>query len=212
MCFELENYQLSLKGKPLFKTFSLSVKAGQVGVLSGSSGAGKSTVLSDILGACPAVFQRTGAVRLNGNDLTDLAVEKRHVGILFQDDLLFPHLNVFENLVFGLPANFSKKEKSERIRQALNKAGLGGFENRDVATLSGGQRSRISLLRTLLSQPKLILLDEPFSKLDQNLREQFRTWVFSELKEQNIPVVLVTHDANDIPDGSVVVKLENKDA
>ncbi|MFT5008416.1 MAG: putative thiamine transport system ATP-binding protein, partial [Granulosicoccus sp.] len=153
-----------------------------------------------------------GEILLNGNSLRTVPIERRQVGILFQDDLLFPHLNVFENLLFGLPAHFSRDEKTARIQDALSESGLGSYALRDIATLSGGQRARISLLRTLLSEPKLMLLDEPFSKLDRTLRGQFRAWVFEQLGHQHIPVVLVTHDPEDIPDGSRIVDLEAPDA
>jgi len=208
MCFELINFQIKLNNKPLFKPFSLNIKAGQIGAITGPSGSGKSTILSDILGILTANFSRSGSILLNGKKMTDLPTEQRQIGIFFQDDLLFPHLNVFENLVFGLPAALSKKQKSQSISEALTHAGLQGFEKRDIATLSGGQRARISLLRTLLSEPKLILLDEPFSKLDEELRDQFRNWVFNQIQQQNIPAVLVTHDIRDIPASAVKTELE----
>lgn len=208
MCFELTNFQIQLNKEPLFEPFSLHVKAGQIGAITGPSGSGKSTILSDILGVLAAGFSRTGYIKLNDKEITGLPTEQRHIGIFFQDDLLFPHLNVFENLVFGLPAKLSRRAKTEKISEALAHAGLEGFEKRDIATLSGGQRARISLLRTLLSEPKLILLDEPFSKLDEQLRDQFRSWVFSQIQQQNIPAVLVTHDSRDIPDSAVKIQLE----
>ena len=208
MCFELTDFQITLNNEALFEPFSLHIKAGQIGAITGPSGSGKSTILSDILGVLPAIFSRSGNIRLNEKDITGLPTGQRHVGIFFQDDLLFPHLNVFENLVFGIPAKLSKKEKALKISSALSHAGLQGFEKRDIATLSGGQRARISLLRTLLSEPKLILLDEPFSKLDEELRDQFRSWVFKQIQLQDIPAVLVTHDARDIPESAVKIELE----
>ncbi|MHA2939597.1 ATP-binding cassette domain-containing protein [Vibrio sp. RC27] len=208
MSFELIDFQIAMGDSPLFEPFSLTVKAGQVGAITGPSGSGKSTILSDILGDLAPVFSRKGGMILNGTELSGIPTSKRQIGILFQDDLLFPHLNVFENLVFGLPSKLSQQQKHERISSALNHAGLSGFEERDIATLSGGQRSRISLLRTLLSEPKVILLDEPFSKLDETLRDQFRSWVFSQIQTQNIPAVLVTHDVKDIPDSAVKTQLK----
>jgi putative thiamine transport system ATP-binding protein len=212
MSMQLQDYQLCRHQEPLFKAFSLTVKAGEIGAITGISGSGKSTLLADISGILSPAFTSRGEILLNGNSLRTVPIERRQVGILFQDDLLFPHLNVFENLLFGLPAHFSRDEKTTRIQDALSESGLGSYALRDIATLSGGQRARISLLRTLLSEPKLMLLDEPFSKLDRTLRGQFRAWVFEQLGHQHIPVVLVTHDPEDIPDGSRIVDLEAPDA
>ncbi len=208
MSFELVDYQLRLHQQPLFQHFSVKINPGEILAITGPSGSGKSTLLSDISGVLAATFFSKGEMLLNGKSLRPLKIAQRKVGILFQDDLLFPHLNVYQNLVFGLPEHLNKSQKQQRITEALIEADLEGFEIRDIATLSGGQRSRISLLRTLLSEPKLILLDEPFSKLDKSLREQFRPWVFQHISEQNIPAVLVTHDNDDIPNESHTVKLE----
>ncbi len=206
--FSLTDYQISLHGKVLFKPINTSVANQKVLAITGASGSGKSTIMADISGVLPPVFTSTGQISLNSKDLRSLPVEKRKVGILFQDDLLFPHLNVYENLVFGLAKKWTTAEKEKRICEALADANLQGYDKRDIATLSGGQRARISLIRTLLSEPELILLDEPFSKLDKALRQQFRQWVFAQLENMNIPTVLVTHDLDDIPTGSTVIHLE----
>ena len=209
MTFQLQNYQLLLDNQALFQPLSARVSAGTTLAISGPSGAGKSTLLADIAGILPARFRSSGTLLLNQQDLRPLSIAQRRTGILFQEDLLFPHLNVYQNMVFGLPNQLTRKAKKTRIANALEQAGLGGFENRDIATLSGGQRSRISLLRTLLAEPDLILLDEPFAKLDQSLRQQFRQWVFRQLAEQSIPAVLVTHDHDDIPpNNSQTIHLE----
>lgn len=208
MSFELINYQITLNRQPLFSPMTCAIEASQVLTLIGRSGSGKSTLLSDLSGALAPDFQRTGKILLNGVLLNDVSISERQVGLLFQDDLLFPHLNVLENLVFGLPSTLSKSEKTREVSHALKAAELTGFETRDIATLSGGQKARISLLRTLLSRPALILLDEPFSKLDHALRAPFRQWVFDQLSKQAIPAVLVTHDPDDIPTGSTIIELE----
>jgi putative thiamine transport system ATP-binding protein len=129
-------------------------------------------------------------------------MEHRNVGILFQDDLLFPHLDVFGNMAFGLPARMGRSKKRERVAQSLAAAGLDGFESRDIATLSGGQKARVSLLRALLAEPEAILLDEPFSKLDDNLRDSIKEFVFEQIGRLNIPALLVTHDRRDSADGT----------
>jgi putative thiamine transport system ATP-binding protein len=117
------------------------------------------------------------------------------LGLLFQDPLLFPHLSVAENLCFGMPAQ--RQDKQALATQSLREMGLEGFENRDPATLSGGQKSRVALLRTLLSEPVAVLLDEPFNKLDASLRREVRETVFARLRNAGLPVVLVTHDQED---------------
>lgn len=212
MTFVLKKYQLFLHGEALFPPFSMALNAGEIGVIAGESGSGKSTILADISGVLAPAFTSQGDIELNGQSLRNLSIEARHVGILFQDDLLFPHLSVFENLVFGLPKGLSKAKKMERVDRALADAGLPGYGPRDISTLSGGQRARISLIRTLLSEPKLILLDEPFSKLDKVLREKFRQWVFEQIAQQHIPAVLVTHDESDIPNGSQIIELGRQNA
>lgn len=210
--FSVNNYYLTLENQVLFKPIDFSVNAQEVVALTGASGSGKSTILADFLGVLPANFQSYGELTFKNKALRLQPLEQRKIGILFQDDLLFPHLNVWQNLVFGMPKQLDKLEKQKRIKQALAEAELSGFEKRDIATLSGGQRSRIALLRTLLSQPQLILLDEPFSKLDKALRGPFREWVFSHIAQLNMPTVLVTHDAEDIPSGSTTINLERPDA
>ena len=212
MTFSLADYQISLQGKALFQPISASVAPTKVLAITGASGSGKSTIMADISGVLPPVFSSQGLLTLHDTDLRTLPIEKRRVGILFQDDLLFPHLNVFENLVFGLAKHWSKTEKKHHITTALAEANLEGYEQLDIATLSGGQRARVSLIRTLLSEPKLILLDEPFSKLDKALRLQFRQWVFAHIASMKIPTVLVTHDEDDIPKGSTVIHLESNHA
>ncbi len=161
----------------------------------GPSGSGKSSLLAYIAGFLDPVFDATGTVVINGEDISRLAPEHRKIGLLFQDPLLFPHLSIAGNLRFALPKQ--QAEKGKLIREGLEKIGLAGFEKRDPATLSGGQESRVALLRLLLSTPKAVLLDEPFSKLDTQLREEIRTQVFDNLRAAGLPTILVTHDQAD---------------
>ena len=137
-------------------------------------------------------------VTVNGADITRLPSEDRHLGILFQDDLLFPHLSVGQNLEFALPQSIRPRQnRRDSVKNALADAGLDGFEDRDPATLSEGQRARVAVIRVLLSNPKALLLDEPFSKLDIAMRQRFREFVFEHLWERKLPTLMVTHDPAD---------------
>ncbi|WP_259781989.1 ATP-binding cassette domain-containing protein [Aestuariispira ectoiniformans] len=191
----LRNISIELRGHPLFEPIDLTVNPGQAVTIMGPSGSGKSTLLAYLCGSLGTDFTASGQVALGAKDLTTLPPERRHLGILFQDDLLFPHLSVADNLAFGLPPGLNKADREARIATAMTEAGLQGFGDRDPATLSGGQRARISCLRTLLSEPGALLLDEPFSKLDAALRDRFRRFVFDQARD--LPVILVTHDPGD---------------
>jgi len=180
---------------------SLEVPPGEVVTVMGPSGCGKSSLLALICGTLAPALSGSGRVLLNGEDISARPPEARHVGILFQDDLLFPHLSVAGNLAFGLPASIrGRRARRERIEAALAEADMLAFYDRDPATLSGGQRARIALLRTLLSEPRALLLDEPFAKLDVALRARFRAFVFDHARAQGLPTLLVTHDPQDAAD------------
>lgn len=194
----LESVSISIRERQLIRDLHLAIAAGEIVSLMGPSGSGKSTLVAFIGGHLDPSFEATGRILVHGEDVTALPAERRKIGILFQDDLLFPHLSVGGNLAFGLA--HSKKGRAVRrahIAQALAEAGLDGFADRDPATLSGGQRARAALLRTLLSEPRALLLDEPFGKLDHALREDFRRFVFEHATARGLPVLLVTHDSAD---------------
>lgn len=194
--------------QPLFTDLSLGVPAGQVVTLMGPSGSGKSTLLQWMVGALEPAFAARGELWLGGRALHALPTEQRRLGLLFQDDVLFPHLSVGQNLAFALPASVrGAAARREAVAQALASVELAGFEQRDPATLSGGQRARASLMRTLLAQPQALLLDEPFARLDLALRTRFRALVFAHVAERGIPTLLVTHDPADVPPGGQVVTL-----
>ena len=171
------------------------VAPGEVLTVMGASGSGKSTLLAALIGTLPRSFAMTGRIVLNGRDVTALPTRARRIGILFQDDVLFPHLSVAGNLGFGLPAR--TPDRAAKIDAGLAEMGLAGFAPRDPATLSGGQRARVALLRALLAGPEALLLDEPFSSLDTALRAQIRSLVFDHARARGLPLVLVTHDAED---------------
>ncbi|WP_321280423.1 ATP-binding cassette domain-containing protein [Vibrio sp.] len=189
-------------GDTLFSGFTITVEKGEIVTLMGPSGCGKSTLLDAIAGHLSNEFHYSGCVTLNDEALDSLPAHKRKVGILFQDDMLFPHLTIWENLAFALPNSIKGNARKEHAMQALKHISLLKIANSFPDQVSGGQRARIALTRMLLAQPKAALLDEPFSKLDKDLRVQFRNWVVEQLQQANIPTIMVTHDEDDIPEGS----------
>jgi len=204
----LQNLTISHAGQSLISDLSLAVDPGEVVTIMGVSGSGKSTLLNWMIGDLDPHFSATGELWLNGVLLDALPIEARHLGMLFQDDLLFAHWSVGQNLAFALPANLKGAQaRRQRVDEALADMGLAGFHDRDPATLSGGQRARVSLMRTLLAEPQALLLDEPFSKLDAVLRTQFRAVVFEQIALQRIPTLLVTHDPDDVPPGGRVIDI-----
>ena len=183
------------------------IAPGEVLTVMGPSGSGKSSLLGFVTGTLPPAFRTEGRVCLDGRDISGLPTHRRRIGILFQDDLLFPHLSVAGNLGFGLAAGH--RDRPQRIEGALSEIGMEGFGPRDPATLSGGQRARVALMRTLLSEPAALLLDEPFSRLDADRRARTRSMVFDTCRKRHLPVVMVTHDADDADAANgPVVKLE----
>jgi putative thiamine transport system ATP-binding protein len=195
---ELRDVGLALGDQTLLRGFSLVVAPGDVVTVMGPSGCGKSTLLNFVCGTLDPGIRSEGRACLGGVDVTRLPPERRRIGILFQDDLLFPHLSVGENLAFALPrGQRDRRRRRERVAEALEEAGLRGFEDRDPATLSGGQRARVALMRTLLAEPRALLLDEPFTKLDAELRERVRRFVFDHARAAGLPTLLVTHDPED---------------
>lgn len=194
----LEAVTISIGDRLLIPRLDLVVSPGEIVTLMGSSGSGKSALLSYIGGTLDSAFNAAGRVLAGTVDITRMPPNLRRVGVLFQDDLLFPHLSVGGNLAFGLPAEIrGGRTRRLRVEAALEDAGLGGFRDRDPSTLSGGQRARVALMRTLMSEPCVLLLDEPFSKLDAALREDFRRFVFSHAVARRLPVLMVTHDEAD---------------
>lgn len=193
---ELRAVSITLAGRALLE-LTLTVPAGQVVTLMGPSGSGKSALLGYLCGMLEGPFVAQGEVYLRARRIDELPPELRHIGILFQDDLLFPHLSVSGNLAFAVPASIRGQERRQpSLGQGVGDV-LAAFGDRDPATLSGGQRARVALMRVLLSAPQALLLDEPFSKLDIALRGQFRTFVFAEAIARRLPVIMVTHDPAD---------------
>ncbi|RJG43222.1 ATP-binding cassette domain-containing protein [Mesorhizobium sp. DCY119] len=193
----LDDVSIALNGHRLV-ALTHRVAPGEVLTVMGPSGSGKSTLLAYIGGFLAPAFEASGKVFSDGLELTALPAEDRHVGILFQDPLLFPHMSVGGNLVFAIPASVKGKAARHALAEAaLEGVGLAGMAPRDPDTLSGGQKARVALARALLSAPRMLLLDEPFSKLDAELRGQMRELVFAKARDGALPVVLVTHDEAD---------------
>ena len=205
MSLELKQVCIRIDDRQLMDNIDLSVLPGEVFSLMGESGCGKSTLLSFIAGTLGEQFSASGDVLLAGESLLEESVEKRQVGILFQDPLLFPHMTVVENLMFAAPCGDSRSKRNVALR-ALKDIGLEAYADVYPRQLSGGQAARVSLMRTLAAQPRALLLDEPFSKLDRDTRRQFRTLVFDTVSRRNIPAILVTHDEDDIADQSRVLR------
>ncbi len=194
----LKAVRIALHGRVLVEPLHASIEPGECLTLMGPSGCGKSTLLNFLAGTLDPVFEASGQVLIGSAEVTALPPERRRFGILFQDDLLFPHLSVGGNLAFALPADVRPRAlRRGRIAAALAEADLPGFEDRDPATLSGGQRARVALMRTLLAAPRALLLDEPFNKLDAQLRDDFRDFVFAHARAFGLPTLMVTHDEAD---------------
>ena len=189
---QVEGVSKSFGGVPVLRDVSIEVSAGTMVALLGPSGCGKTTLLRIVAGLETA---DTGLVRLGdrtvADESTDVAPEKRRVGMVFQDWALFPHLSVAKNVGYGLPR---AERDGERVDRALAMVGLSGLGDRVPGTLSGGQQQRVALARAIAPEPSVLLLDEPFSNLDTALRVQVRTEVHHLLVDLGITTLFVTHD------------------
>lgn len=191
---QLSNLAITLGGRTVVENLSLHLQAGEIGCLLGASGCGKTTVLRAIAGFEKPV---TGEITLAGHQVSSavkmLPPEQRQIGMVFQDYALFPHLTVAGNIAFGLRGE-GKAAQAERVADALQLVGLGHVEHRYPHELSGGQQQRVALARALAPRPQLLLMDEPFSNLDVELRERLGQEVRAILKAAGMTAILVTHD------------------
>jgi len=194
---ELSGVSHAYDGRRVLANLSFRIEQGMIGCLLGASGCGKTTVLRCIAGFEPIA---AGEVRLNGAVMSRPGLmvppEHRRIGMVFQDCALFPHLTVARNIAFGL-RDMTERERSARVAELLETVGLAPVANQYPHELSGGQQQRVALARALAPRPELMLLDEPFSNLDVEMRERLSHEVRAILKQQNTTAVLVTHDQNE---------------
>lgn len=189
---ELVGLTKSYNGEAVVSQVTLKIASGEFFSLLGPSGCGKTTTLRVVAGFVPP---DEGRILIDGDDIGKLPPEKRNLGIVFQNYAIFPHLNVADNIAFGLRMRKADRVTIEqRVRDALKQVGLIGYEHRYQRELSGGQQQRVALARALVTQPRLLLLDEPLSALDKNLREEMKYWIKGLQKSLGITMIYVTHD------------------
>jgi spermidine/putrescine transport system ATP-binding protein len=189
---ELRNISKNYEGRPLLKNISFILKEDETICLLGASGSGKSTLLRMIAGL---ESPDEGSILFNGLDLADTPPHLRDFGLVFQDYGLFPHLDIFDNIAFGLRMKkYTSAEIKERVATLLEQVGLSGFEHRSVTDLSGGEQQRVALARALAPNPRLLMFDEPLGALDRTLKEDLLNELRDILRKTKIPAIYVTHD------------------
>lgn len=193
MFLEVKNISKKYEDKCAIKDVSFSLEKGKFLCLLGPSGSGKSTILHSIGG----FIKHEGEIILDGKSIKDLSPEDRDVSTVFQSFGLFPHMNVLKNVMYGLKfkeKDKSKKEKEAEAREVLRIVGLNGYEKRYPSELSGGEKQRVALARSLVVRPKILLMDEPLSALDAKLRSEMQFEIRRIQREFNITTIFVTHD------------------
>lgn len=196
MYLEIKNLSKKYGDSYAVKDISFGLEEGKFLCLLGPSGSGKSTILHSIGG----FLDHKGEIIIDGEDISHKSPEERDVATVFQSYAIFPHMNVLENVMYGLKfkaKDLSKREKRERALEVIEKVGLRGFERRYESELSGGQKQRVALARSLVVKPKLLLMDEPLSALDYNLRNKMQEEIKRIQKDFKITTIFVTHDRNE---------------
>ena len=189
MTIEIQSLTLSYDQNIILSKCNLNLTEGEILVILGPSGCGKTTLLRAIAGF---VKPDNGAIHLNGKDLSELKPEDRNIGMLFQRPVLFPHKDVLGNILF---AYRKKKDRNmKEVDEIMKDMGIYAMKNQPIETLSGGESQRVVLARALLTDPDLLLLDEPLSSLDLNVRRQLASEIRATLKSKNIAAIHVTHD------------------
>ncbi|AXX93289.1 iron ABC transporter ATP-binding protein [Malaciobacter molluscorum LMG 25693] len=188
----IENFGVSFGNTKILENINFDVKPGEIVTILGSSGCGKTTILRAIAGLQK---EHKGHICIGDECVSskEIYVKDREVGYIFQDYALFPHLNVSENIAFAL-FKLSKKEKEKRVDELLEQFNLIDHKKKQIHQLSGGQQQRVAIARALANNPKILLLDEPFSNLDAMLRYKTKIWLKNLIKKLNLSAILVTHD------------------
>lgn len=186
---------VAFDGTPVLEGASLTLASGEIVALLGPSGSGKSTLLRVIAGI---LAPDDGSVSIDGHDVSDVPTHRRGVGMVFQDNQLFPHLSVLDNVAFGAKMHrVGRAQRESTARDWLSRVGLDGFGPRQVVALSGGEAKRVALARTLASQPAIVLLDEPLTGLDRELHDRLAVELAGLLRAAGVTALLVTHDAEE---------------
>jgi len=192
---ELRHVSKSFNQKNILQNISFKIKKGETICLLGASGSGKSTILKMIAGL---EIPDGGQILFNKIDLASTPPHLRDFGLVFQDFNLFPHLNVFDNIAFGLKMrNENTQQIQLRVAALLEQVNLSGFEKRNISELSGGEQQRVALARALAPQPRLLMFDEPLGALDKSLKEDLLSQLRNILHKEKIPAIYVTHDAEE---------------
>lgn len=186
---DFRNVSFSYGNNKILDNFSFYLNKGEILLIRGKSGIGKSTILRLISGL---EILKSGNIFLDDVDISKELIEKRNVGYLFQEYALFPHMNVEKNISYGM-----KNPSKEKIKEFLNLIELNGYEKRYPSELSGGEKQRVALARSLASYPKVLLLDEPFSSLNEELKDKLRLELKNILKSIGISTIIVSHDKDD---------------
>lgn len=196
MSLTVRSLVVTLEGRRILDDVSLHVDTGRTLAVCGPSGSGKTTLLRAIAGLVPV---DTGSVEVDGIDVTNTPTHRRSIGFVFQDNQLFPHMNVARNVAYGLRVlGWDATRVRERVDELLERVQLGDRRDQDVATLSGGEAKRVALARALAPSPRVLLLDEPFTGLDRTLHEHLATTVDRVLRESGTTAILVSHDPADV--------------
>ena len=189
----------------LIDNLSFSIRQSEIFTLTGSSGIGKSTLLKYICGIEEDDLSYSGEILVDNKIVNHLHTNKRRISMIFQNDILFPHMNVLENILFATPSNKSKNIKN--IKNLLNSLNLEGLSNKKINTLSGGEYSRVCLARIMINEPKVLLVDEPFGNLDKNTKILTRNIFYKTIESLKCATLIVTHDVEDIYKDDKIIEL-----